>query len=754
MKAALAALVTSHNPPRPSGNFKAALDERDRLQRDRQEAERRLVAAQERLDRLEALRARLGQLADTDATQTRESAAAEARRAFDEARDARDKCKAAEQIVASCEQHAAALKSALATFDQRVSELAKLEAAATQSGALLAQAEARAAAGTARVAERRQARDAIKAALTALEHGRRALDVSERLERARAAQAERDTLGKALAANTAVDKIVDAARREAASIGELQARLSAAAPRVSLNYLPGGAGRIKVDGRPLADGETFSPTRAVTLDIEGIGTITIAPGQSSDVAEDEADLAARREQFSALLARAGASSLDDAERLLAERRDIEGRLSEASAQLKASAPEGIERLQRMHADLTAQAASLGAPVVVSDDDAEARAVQLAETLAPAEEALNEAAREERAASDELVGLRTRIAGHAEQIDQLIAELGPPAARSRAREEKLAAATEAQSALNAAVRDGTAWREKAPDDVRFAALKLAAESAEGACKQANEELASLRRTEAGLEGELRSDRADDVAARLAELVDANVVAAARCGDLQEEAAALQLLARELDAAATRTRDRFAKPVIERLAPYLQLVLPQARLVLGDDLAPQALQRGAAVEELSRLSDGTQEQLALLVRLAFARLLADAGTPAPLILDDALVYAGDERIMRLFSGAAARRPEPSGAGADLPRARLRRPRRPSRHAAHLGRRARRRLIASRKRKPRARTASPGRIRAKASSCAQLKLLVPCIVGMSGLASAVGSSERRDLPSKKAPCSMASA
>ncbi len=78
-----------------------------------------------------------------------------------------------------------------------------------------------------------------------------------------------------------------------------------------------------------------------------------------------------------------------------------------------------------------------------------------------------------------------------------------------------------------------------------------------------------------------------------------------------------------AAATRTRDRFAQPVIERLAPYLQLVLPQARLVLGDDLAPQALQRGAALEELARLSDGTQEQLALLVRLAFARLLADDG-----------------------------------------------------------------------------------------------------------------------------------
>ncbi|MEO8422070.1 MAG: AAA family ATPase, partial [Hyphomicrobium sp.] len=564
VKTALAALVTSHNPPRPSGIFKTALDERDRLQRDREEAAGRLVAAQERLDRLEALRARLGQLADTDAVRARETTAAEARRAFEEARDARDKCKAAEQIVASCEQHAAALKSALATFDHRASELAKIESAAAQVGPLLAEAETRAAAGSARVGERRQARDAIKTALTALEHARRALDVSERLERARAAQAERVALSEALAANTAVDKIVDAARREAASIGELQARLSAAAPRVSLNYLPGGAGRIKVDGRPLADGETFSPTRAVTLDIEGIGTITIAPGQSSDVAEDEADLAARREQFTALLARAGASSLDDAERLLAARRDIEAQLAEAAAQLKASAPEGIERLQRMHTDLTAQAASLGAPLVVSEDDVEARAEELGRALAPAEEAFDEAVRLERAASDELVGLRTRIAGNAQQIEQLIAELGPPAVRIRARAEKLATANEAQSTLNAAVRDGTAWREKAPEDARFAVLKLAAEAAESACRQANDELAGLRRTEAGLEGELRSDRADDVAARLAELLDASAVAAARCDELQEEAAALQLLARELDIAATRTRDRFAKPVIERLA----------------------------------------------------------------------------------------------------------------------------------------------------------------------------------------------
>ncbi len=38
--------------------------------------------------------------------------------------------------------------------------------------------------------------------------------------------------------------------------------------------------------------------------------------------------------------------------------------------------------------------------------------------------------------------------------------------------------------------------------------------------------------------------------------------------------------------------------------------------------------------------------MLVRLAFARLLADAGQPTPLILDDALVYSDDSRIEALF------------------------------------------------------------------------------------------------------------
>ena len=240
----------------------------------------------------------------------------------------------------------------------------------------------------ARVVESRQTRDALKRALTAMECCRRLLELSQRLEVARLAHAECARMNGALAGNAAEGKLVDAARREAAQIAALEARLSAAAPRVSLNYLPGGAGKIKVDGRALADGETMHPTQPITLDIEGVGSITIAPGQSNDVANDETALAARRDQLAALLKRAGAVSLDDAERLHVARREIEGKLLEATAQLKSSAPEGIERLQRTHAELAAQAAALGAPAATTLDELEARANELVETLGAAEEKLN------------------------------------------------------------------------------------------------------------------------------------------------------------------------------------------------------------------------------------------------------------------------------------------------------------------------------------------------------------------------------
>jgi uncharacterized protein YhaN len=48
----------------------------------------------------------------------------------------------------------------------------------------------------------------------------------------------------------------------------------------------------------------------------------------------------------------------------------------------------------------------------------------------------------------------------------------------------------------------------------------------------------------------------------------------------------------------------------------------------------------------LSDGTQEQIAVLVRLAMASMRSERGQSVPAILDDALVYCDYGRIKRMF------------------------------------------------------------------------------------------------------------
>ena len=73
-------------------------------------------------------------------------------------------------------------------------------------------------------------------------------------------------------------------------------------------------------------------------------------------------------------------------------------------------------------------------------------------------------------------------------------------------------------------------------------------------------------------------------------------------------------------------------------------------LGGDFAVNGFERTGVLDELDLLSGGTQEQLAVLVRLAFAGLLSGAGHAAPLILDDALVYCDDDRLKRVFDALA--------------------------------------------------------------------------------------------------------
>jgi hypothetical protein len=159
--------------------------------------------------------------------------------------------------------------------------------------------------------------------------------------------------------------------------------------------------------------------------------------------------------------------------------------------------------------------------------------------------------------------------------------------------------------------------------------------------------ALREDLAKLETEISLAAESGVEEALADALETRTAAAQTLAHIQFEVQVLRRLSDALEQARAEARDRYFAPVAKELRPLLHLLWPDAELEWEDQtLLPSHLIRDGQSEPLDILSGGTQEQIALLVRLAFARMLAHAGRPAPVILDDALIFSDDSRIERMF------------------------------------------------------------------------------------------------------------
>lgn len=188
------------------------------------------------------------------------------------------------------------------------------------------------------------------------------------------------------------------------------------------------------------------------------------------------------------------------------------------------------------------------------------------------------------------------------------------------------------------------RSTAPD---MEAVEAALKRAQSIEEEAQLRIAQLRPFIAGLDERISGNSGDAVEERLQETEEKLEIARDRLSRIEREVAVLQHLASVLEDARSEARDRYFEPIAEELRPLLHLLWPDAELDWADNtLLPEALTRDGQQEAIDVLSGGTQEQIALLVRLAFARLLAKDGRHAPVLLDDALVFTDDDRIERMF------------------------------------------------------------------------------------------------------------
>ena len=640
--------ATSTKRPRTGGPWKDAQEQVASL------AERRdtLTATVQELQEALAERARsrraLRELEAPDAAEERrtklETARAAHAAALRHAEEVETLARAVELARLNADSAAAQLQSLRTT-------LAEIKTAQRE----VRQAEATAETATKMLAEQRAAVEKAEAALKEAEANLEAAQATQRLaQRARAARdgAERRTalearIAQAEATRAQMESAEAAAKHGpdaaalqrietlAAELSATRAARDATATQVVACYTPGGAAILGPDG-PLPDGQALPLRRATELTIEGVGTLEVRPGAGG---QDDHALETATEKLRTTLAQVGADDLDAARTAAATRADAQRRFGEAKAVLASLAPEGIAPLRAALAEI---------PVMDAEEDAP-DLEEAEKTLLAAQTAYSESRSAREAAAEQLAEVRTEAA----RADALLTSLRDRLSRAEAQQAKLGDLSEdaltAQVTQTAAAfaQARAAHAEKAEGAPDLASLKAALDRATSVETQAQEEIARLRPLLARLNERISRASGDAVEERLAETIQELQAAEATLARIDHEVAVLTRLEDALQTARNEARDRYFAPIVAELKPLLQLLWPDAELTWGEEsLLPHALIRNGREEPIDILSGGTQEQVALMVRLAFAKMLARAGRIAPVILDDALVFTDDDRIERMF------------------------------------------------------------------------------------------------------------
>lgn len=446
-----------------------------------------------------------------------------------------------------------------------------------------------------------------------------------------------------------------------AKASQAQAALQAGAATLDIKLNPGAEGQLNVDGRPAHSGRIAVVT-SITVEIAGIGSMTVSPGAASGVTVETAYRRAS-EDLAAGLAKACVADLTQARAAAERRRALEADLQAHQVRLETACPAdpqlgigpGVEALW----------GALQGRARPSDEDEPQSTLE--DIAGAAEARLNEVRSSERRASAARDAAGTAL--KQAELEQL--RRAAAAGEARARLQRANVVLE-QATVNTSDDMLTAEVGSAREvEARAAAAVVEAERSATAF-----DLADLQRRIQ--HDEVRRRNLLDERTRLAgeigrleqivltegqkgpaaELADAQ----AECSSADEglrrisaEADALSLL-RQVLAQASRDAARvYLEPVTRHMAPYVSKLLPDTTLELTDSMSLGAVSRAGRAEPAQSLSRGTQEQLAVLTRLAFADLLLEKDKPVSLVLDDALVFSDDARLevmTEIITGTAKR------------------------------------------------------------------------------------------------------
>jgi uncharacterized protein YhaN len=441
-------------------------------------------------------------------------------------------------------------------------------------------------------------------------------------------------------------------------IALLHDRLNAAAPRIDVTPAPGAAAAFLVNGAMIEGRQSFPAMSATTIEIAGTGCVVVTPPPGFGESERESlrDLQAKHAKRLAL---AGADDLAGLQAFVERARALDSDLQGLRAQLAALNCEE-EKLPAQTQILRKNVAE--AIAAIADELGDEPAPDLA-TIEDKQKSLQESrarcAHERKrvqaiidAAADNLRALTHERASKRAQADELTRNLAadttrlPAAARTNLIADAGAALDDKRRAHEKVALSLKALRASAPDDQKLVDLETRAQRFKSAIDNHLQQIADIERDITRLEGAIRREGGEGLGERVQALGEERDLAQRDADRIKARVQALKLLREVIRQCYEEQREYLQKPIRRHLQPFLDDVFPNAELTLDESFQIERFSRAGANEAFKTLSGGTQEQIAVLVRLAMGALLQERGEDAPIILDDALVFCDDDRIEQMF------------------------------------------------------------------------------------------------------------
>ncbi|GAA5234166.1 AAA family ATPase [Verticiella sediminum] len=433
----------------------------------------------------------------------------------------------------------------------------------------------------------------------------------------------------------------------------LALRREATATRLRYELPDGG---VRLDGTAVAGRGERWLDRPMVIELANGGRLDVLPGGQdlAQLAERANALQAQRAQLFAAL---GVDSLARAEARWATRQAHAGELGNLQRELDIHAPQGLAALEQTCFEAQALLERL-----------QARLAQFAPSAeAPGALDLNACATERELAETAWRQLQERGEARRMQAQQALTHLAQARERERALAERLesAAATGQQAQRAMRLAEAKAQRDAIEQRIELAKARLEGHDSqlnrqdidrlERSARIAREAFQARHERMLLLQGRLDEAGAQGLGERLAEVGAEAERLQRRVDGLALRARALRMLREALRERREAATSRLQAPLAERLAHYLRLLFGEASLQLDENLLPTQIVRPDHTLGLDALSHGTQEQLGVLARIAYADILREAGRPTLLILDDALVHTDAQRlgwIKRALFDAATR------------------------------------------------------------------------------------------------------